>query len=326
VVLSDVYYSNLATRQRDDVFLSLSDIANVRFELPEKEDKGQDELRDAVAIVVGHIVQVNKAFLIETPNLKVVARFGVGYNNVNVDACTKKGIYVTYTPGALSGAVAELTMGLIICLSKGIIEADKYVRNSWAKGLIFPLQTDVENKVLGIIGMGQIGQAVARMAKAFGMDIVYFSRHRKPDVEKRLSAQFMELYKLLSTSDFVSLHIALSDSTRGLVGEKELRTMKNSAYLINTSRGSVVDEVALYKALTEGWIAGAGLDVFYEEPTPLDNPILKLPNVVLAPHMGSGTIETRRRMAKMNVDDIRMVLQGNPPTHPVTEQINKIFL
>lgn len=320
VVLSDVYYTNKSTKGKDDVFMKLNDIADVRFDPSKPGDLSKKELRDASAVVVGHLIRIDEEFLKSAPRLKVVARFGVGYNNIAIKACTKRRVYVTYTPGVLSNVVAELTMGLVLCLAKGFLKADRYVRTKWTQDSLFPLSSDVNGKVLGIIGLGQIGKAVAKRAKGFDMDIIYFSRNRKKDIEKEFGVRFMELEKLLQISDFVTVHVPLTNSTRHLIGQRELRLMKNTSYLINTSRGQVIDETSLYRALEEEWIAGAGLDVFTKEPIPLNHPILKKQNVLLTPHMGSGTVETRRRMAEINIKDIKRVLQKKAPLNLVPEQ------
>jgi len=309
---------------QEDVFSTLSDVADVRFCPFSSREELLEELKDAVAVIVGG-TQIDEEFLDDAPKLKVVARFGVGYDNVDVEACTKRGIYVTHTPGVLSNAVAELTMGLMLCLSRRLLEADRYVRTEWAKSHYFPLAIDLEGKVLGIIGLGRIGYAVARRAKAFEMRIVYYDLIRKEDVERELEIRFMELDDLLKISDFVTVHVPLTSSTERLIGERELKLMKKDAYLINTSRGRVIDENALYRALKEGWIAGAGLDVFVREPLPSDSPLLELKNVVLTPHIGSATIETRRKMAQMDVENVRKVLQGESPPNLVPEQRGKIF-
>jgi len=309
----------------EDVFESLNDIAQVRFCSSSNREEFLKEIADAEALVIA-VEKIDEEFLKHTPKLKIVARCGVGYDSVNVADCTKRKIYVTYTPGILSNAVAELTMGLMLSLSRKVLEADRYTRTEWTKDAPFPFSIDLEGKTLGIIGLGRIGQAVARRAKAFDMKIVYHDAIRQKDAEDALGASFMELDDLLRTSDFISIHTPLTSSTRGFIGARELRLMKKNAYLINTSRGPVVDEVALCRALEEGWIAGAGLDVFAKEPLPLDSPLTKLRNVVLTPHIGTATLETRRKMVQMDVENIRKVLLGELPLNLVPEQKGKVFV
>ncbi len=308
----------------EDVLESLDDIAYVQFGPFPSREAFLKELNDAEAVIVGG-EPIDEEFLRNAPRLRIVARFGVGYERVDVEACTERGVYVSYTPGVLSNAVAELTMGLILCLSRKIPEADRHVRTEWAKGSRFPSGMDLEGKTLGIIGLGRIGHAVATRAKAFDMEIVYYDSRRNRDVEEALGARVLELDDLLRLSDFVSIHVPLTSSTRGFIGERELKLMKRDAYVINTSRGAVIGEEALCRAIDEGWIAGASLDVFVKEPLPLDSPLVKLKNVVLTPHMSTSTVETRRKMAQVNVKDIRRVLRGEPPLNPVPEQRGKIF-
>ena len=279
------------------------------------------EIRNAEVLVPLHEF-VDEALLEHAPRLRAVSRFGVGYDRVDVEACTRREIYVTYTPGVLSHAVAELTLALMLCLSRRMIEADRYVRTKWAmdRRTTIPLGNDLQGKTLGIIGLGRIGIEVARRAKAFNMQVIYYDKMRRLEAEENLGVKYVSLKHLLETSDFVSLHVPLTPETRHLIGERELKMMRKTAYLINTSRGAVVDEKALCRALREGWIAGAGLDVFYEEPVPLDNPLLKMENVVLTPHMATHTIETRQLMVAAVTEDIRRVLSGKPPLNLVPEQ------
>jgi len=304
----------------------LSDIADV---LPSTLRRGEisGDAKESEAIILG-LEPIDDAFLNDFPKLKIIARYGVGYDNVDVEACTRRGIYVTHTPGILSHAVAELTICLMLCLSRNLFQADKYVRTEWAKPkkeTKLPKGIDLYGKTLGIIGLGRIGYQVAARAKAFGMKIIYYDIERKTEAEKTLGIQCVSLETLLREADFVSLHVPLTPKTRGLIGEKELKLMKPTAYLINTSRGPVVDEEALYRALKEGWIAGAGLDVFNEEPLPLDSPLIGLENTILTPHIGTYTAETRRAMALMCIENVRAALMGKTPPNLVPEQRGKRF-
>ncbi|MEM1507304.1 MAG: D-glycerate dehydrogenase [Candidatus Bathyarchaeia archaeon] len=304
----------------------LSDIAEVIFSTFRSSKEIPSEIRDSEAMILG-LEPINDEVLDNFPKLKIIARYGVGYDNVDVNACTRRGIYVTHTPGILSHAVAELTLGLMLCLSRRLIEADSYVRTMWAspKRSRLEMGVDLYGKTLGIIGLGRIGYEVAVRAKAFGMRLIYYDVERKHEAEKTLSAHYVDLETLLKESDFVTIHVPLTHQTRNLIGEKELRLMKPTAYIINTSRGAVIDEEALCKALREGWIAGAGLDVFVREPLPLDSPLINMKNVVLAPHIGTYTVETRRKMALMCIENVRAVLMGNPPPNPVPEQKGVVF-
>ncbi len=317
VIISDIIRRQII----DYIRTLLEDIAEV-ISLSDWRSIGSLQIiRDADALIPLH-ERIDENLLSETHRLKIVARLGVGYDRIDVEACTKRRIYVTHTPNVLSNAVAELTFALMLCLSRRMIEADRYVRTEWAKAgrPTLPLREDLAGKTLGIIGLGRIGTEVARRAKAFKMRIVYYDKVRRKNVEEELGAEYLSIDELLSTSDFVSIHVPLTPETTLLIGEKELRRMKKTAYLINTSRGLVIDEKALCRALEEHWIAGAGLDVFSREPLPLDSPLVKMKNVVLTPHMGTHTVETRRLMASMVAEEIRRVLTGKAPLNLVPEQ------
>lgn len=304
----------------------LSSIANVFFSTFRRDEAPPEEIRDADAIILA-LELIDEHVLKYFPKLRIIARYGVGYDTVDVEACTRRGIYVTHTPGILSHAVAELTMGLMLCLSRRLIQADNYVRREWAKpkNQIFPMGMDLCGKTLGIIGLGRIGYEVAVRAKAFNMKIIYNDVERKYEAEKVLKAQYADLETLLRDSDFVSIHVPLTPKTRRLIGEMELKLMKRTAYIINTSRGPVIDEEALCRALKEGWIAGAGLDVFNKEPLPSNSPLIDMENVVLVPHIGTYTRETRRAMALMCIENVRAALSGEVPPNLVPEQKGRIF-
>jgi glyoxylate reductase len=304
----------------------LNGIADVLFSTFRRDEEPPEEIKDVDAMILA-LEPVDEHTLKYFPKLRIIARYGVGYDTVNVEACTRRGIYVTYTPGILSHAVAELTIGLMLCLSRRLIQADNYVRTKWAKPKMpmLPIGVDLCGKTLGIVGLGRIGYEVAVRAKAFNMRIVYNDVERKSEAEKILKAQYMDLETLLKSSDFVSIHVPLTPQTRGLIGERELRLMKRTAYIINTSRGPVIDEDALCRALRENWIAGAGLDVFSKEPLPLNSPLIEMENVVLAPHIGTYTRETRKAMALMCIENVRSALSGNIPPNLVPEQKGKIF-
>jgi glyoxylate reductase len=260
-----------------------------------------------------------------SPRLKVISNYAVGFDNIDVRAATQRGIVVTNTPGVLTETTADLAWALLMAAARRIVEADRFTRAGrwagWAPMLM--LGRDVWGKTLGIVGMGRIGTAVARRARGFGMRILYHSRTRKPQLEGELGAEWTDLKTLLAQSDFVSLHVPLTDKTHHLIGEPELRLMKPTAYLINTSRGPVVDEKALVKALKEGWIAGAGLDVFEAEPK-LHPGLAGLDNVVLAPHIGSASHETRGKMAVMAANNLLTVLKGRVPPNLVNPQVLEV--
>jgi glyoxylate reductase len=266
--------------------------------------------------------RIDDVFLHGAPKLRIAAYFGVGYQDrFDVEACTRRGVYVTFTPGALSGAVAELTMGLILCCARQIPLADAYVRSEWWRSSEkWTLGVGLEGKTIGVLGLGRIGYEVARRAGAFGMNVVYHDVVRNVEGEKQGVAKYVGFEEILKVSDFLTVHIPLTPDNANKIGEKELKLMKRTAYLVNTSRGGIIDESALCKALEENQIAGAGLDVFAEEPVPKESPLLKMRNVVLTPHAGSATLEARTKMATMNAEDVVRVLRGEVPINIVPEQ------
>ncbi len=246
------------------------------------------------------------------PRLRVISNFGVGYDNVDVPAATARGVLVCNTPGVLSDAVADLTLGLIIALARNIVTSERLVRDGqWGKGGGM-LGLDLKGKQLGIIGFGRIGRAVAKRSGAFGMRVCFHDQFVDPG-EGFGYCTYASLDDLLRDADFVSLHANLSDDTTKLISTRGLALMKPTAYLINTSRGGVVDQAALVEALREGQIAGAALDVLEREPPVENEPILEAPNVLLVPHIGSATRETRRAMLDLAVDNLLAALRGETP-------------
>jgi len=305
----------------EDVAGSLKPLAEVTYVKAPYDDL----LAGASALLVGG-EKVDSGFLEKAPKLGIAARFGVGYDAVDVKACSNRRVYVTHTPDVLSGAVADQTWALILGFMRRIPEADCNVRESWAKkGRRLPFGWDMEGKTLGVLGLGRIGSQVVRRAQGFDVELVYYDVVRKPDMEKRYGVRYLGFDDLMKSSDILSLHVPLLPSTKGIIGEKALSMMKPSAIVVNTSRGPVIDEKALYKALKEERIRGAALDVFEQEPTPLDNPLLKLDNVVLTPHSASATWETRRKMAEMAVNNINAYLEGCRPPNVVPEQSDLTF-
>ena len=251
-------------------------------------------------------------------DLKVIANMAVGYDNVDVEASAERGIVVTNTPGVLDETTADVAFMLLLAAARRLGEGERLLRAGrwewWGpKQLMGP---DVWGKKLGIVGFGRIGQSVARRAKGFGMDVLYHNRSRREEAERELAASYLDLDDLLETADFVSIHTPLTDETHHLIGPKELGRMKRTAVLVNTSRGPVVDEAALADALAAGRIFAAGLDVYEEEPK-VHPKLLELENVVLAPHIGSASVETRDRMAALAAENLAAVLRGEDPKTPV---------
>lgn len=288
------------------------------------ESIGREELLRRVAgadAVVSLLTERIDAELLDAagPQLKVVANVAVGYDNIDVPACTERGVVATNTPGVLTEAAADIAFGLILSATRRLGEGERLVRSgqAWKWGMFFLLGSSLQGKTLGVVGMGGIGQATARRAKAFGMEIVYQSRSEiDPGVAAELGARRVELDELLAISDIVSLHCPYGPATHHLIGAGQLAAMKDSAYLINTARGPIIDEAALASALRDGQIAGAGLDVFENEPS-VHPGLLELENVVLVPHLGSATVETRTAMAMLAADNTLAVLSGEGPPAPI---------
>jgi len=252
-------------------------------------------------------------------DLKAVCNVAVGYNNIDVAACKNKNVLVTNTPGVLTDATADIAMALILMTTRRLSEGERVIRNQepWAWGMFYMLGSSIQNQTLGIVGMGQIGIATALRAKSFGMKIIYTRRNRLDEkIEKELSAQYVSLDDLLQQSDIVSLHCPYSTETHHLISDAQLSKMKKTSYLINTARGPIVNEEALANALINKTIAGAGLDVYENEPK-VNEKLLKLDNVVLLPHLGSATVETRTAMATTAANNALEILSGNKPLNPV---------
>ncbi|CAN5576411.1 D-glycerate dehydrogenase [soil metagenome] len=265
--------------------------------------------------------KVDDAFLDAAgPQLKVVANVAVGFNNIDVAACAARGVVATNTPGVLTEATADIAMSLILMTTRRLGEGERVIRSNtpWQWGMFYMLGSGIQGRQLGIVGMGDIGCALARRAKAFGMTIAYSNRRPvAPALEAELGAKVMSLDELLSTSDIVSVNCPYNPSTHHLIGVAELATMKPTSFLINTARGAIVDEAALAAALHSGEIAGAGLDVFEEEPK-VHAGLLDCENVVLIPHLGSATMETRAAMARLAAHNAINVLSGGVPPTPIS--------
>lgn len=255
--------------------------------------------------------------------LKIIANYAVGFNNIDVEAATHRKIAVSNTPGVLTETTADLTMALILAVARRIVEGDAFARSGqyegWAPLLL--LGTDVHHKTLGLLGFGRIGFAVAKRAAAFDMHIIYHDRVRaEPDLEKQVNARYVDKKALLKESDFISIHVPLLPETRRLIGPEELALMKSSAILINTSRGEIMDEAALAKALEEGKIAGAGLDVFEKEPE-IHPALTNMAAVVMLPHLGSASLETRTKMGLMAAENMIAAFRGEIPPNCVNPKV-----
>ena len=291
---------------------------------PDPEPIGREELLRRVAgvdAVVSLLTERIDAELLDAagPQLKVVANVAVGYDNIDVPACTERSVVATNTPGVLTDATADIAFGLILMATRRLGEGERLIRSGreWKWGMFFLLGSGLQGKTLGVVGMGGIGQETARRARAFGMEIVYQSRSEiDAGIAAELGARRVELDELLSVSDVVSLHCPYGPATHHLIGAEQLAAMQDSAYLVNTARGPIVDEAALASALREGRIAGAGLDVYEHEPR-VHPELRELDNVVLLPHLGSATVETRTAMAVLAAENVLAVLGGQRPPTPI---------
>jgi len=277
--------------------------------------------RDAILTMLSD--RIDERLMSEAKSLKVIANYAVGYDNIDIKAATAKGIVVTNTPGVLTDSTADMAWALLFSIARRIVEGDKVTRVGkfvgWAP--MFLLGRDVVGKTLGIIGAGRIGTAMAMRSRGWCMKVLYTTQsNRNAVLEEMLGAKRVDLETLLKESDFISIHTPLSEKTRHLIGAKEISLMKKTAYLINTARGSVIDEAALVNALKNKQIAGAGLDVYEEEPK-LKPGLAELDNVVLAPHLGSATVESRTKMAVMAAENIIAVLNKQKPKNCVNPEV-----
>lgn len=271
--------------------------------LPPPREELLARARDAEGLLCLLTDRVDRELIEAAPRLRAISNYAVGSDNVDLDAAAERGIPVGITPEVLTEATADMAFALLLAAARRLVEADAEARRgewlTWEPGRL--LGHDVHGRTLGIVGYGRIGRAVARRARGFDMDVVHTSRSGGAALEE-----------LLERSDFVSIHCPLTPATRGLIGEPELRRMRPSAVLVNTARGPIVDTGALVRALQEGWIAAAGIDVMDPEPPPADHPLLAAPNLVVAPHIGSATHSARERMADLAVDNLLAGLAGSP--------------
>ncbi|MTI71748.1 MAG: D-glycerate dehydrogenase [Firmicutes bacterium] len=285
---------------------------------PLTKDELISKIKGKDAVLTQLTDQIDKEVIEKANTVKIFANYAVGYNNIDIEFAKKRDIIVTNTPEVLSDTTAELAWALLFAVSRRVVEGDNYVRKGKWKQFSpkLLLGQDINNKTLGIIGAGRIGKAFAKKSIGYDMEILYHNRSRDMEFEKVYNAKWVDMDTLLNRSDFISLHVPLTDATYHLIGKKELNNMKDTAILINTSRGAVIDEEALVKALENEVIWGAGLDVFENEPV-VHNKLLDMDNVVLLPHIGSASTETRDKMAKIAAKNIVQVLKGKDPISQV---------
>jgi lactate dehydrogenase-like 2-hydroxyacid dehydrogenase len=302
--------------QRCDLLVGLPEASGLAPKL-------RARLADAEGLFTLLTVRVDDDLLAQAPRLRVVSNMAVGVDNIDVAACTRRGIPVGHTPGVLTESTADLTLALLLAAARRLLEASADARagrwTTWSP--TGWLGADLEGATLGIVGMGKIGYAVAVRARGFGLRLIYASRSAHPEAERALGAARLPFEALLRESDFVSLHVPLNAETRGLINEAALRAMKPTAILVNAARGPVVDTAALHRALSEGRIAGAALDVTDPEPLPPDHPLYRLPNCLIAPHIGSATRGARRRMAELACQNLLAGLEGQRLPHCANPEV-----
>ena len=288
-------------------------------ELPPPRDVLAERLRDADGAVLLLTDRVDAELLRGCPRLRVLANVAVGFDNIDVAAATAHGVWVTNTPDILHETTADFAFALLLAVARRIVPSERFAREgrwrTWSPTAF--LGADVHGATLGIVGLGQIGSAVARRARGFGMRVLYTARSRKPAAEGTLGVEWAELDDLLRRSDFVSLHVPLTPETYRLMSRERIRTMRRGSYLINTARGGVVDHDALLEAIADGHLGGAALDVTDPEPLPADHPLFRFEQVLITPHIASASERTRARMAELAAENVIAVLDGRPPVTPV---------
>jgi len=294
-------------------------------ELPPPTEVLLKNVADVEGLVSLLTDRVDSRLMNNAPKLRVISNYAVGFDNIDIKEATKRGIVVTNTPGVLTETTADFTFALLMAAARRVVEADKVVRaGKWKTwGPMILLGQDVHGSTIGIIGLGRIGEAIAPRARGFDMKVFYHDAVRRRDAEQELGITYTELGSLISESDFITIHVNLSDATYHLIGTQQFAKMKNTCILVNTSRGPIVDNMALYDALKTGKIAFAALDVTEPEPLPADHPLLSLDNVIIAPHIASASVATRTRMALMAADNLIAGLNGKMPPNPVNSEAMK---
>jgi glyoxylate reductase len=320
-----VYVTRQIPEEGLNIIKEVADMKIWEDEMPPSREVLLGEIEWVDGLVSLLTDKIDAELMEKAKKLKVVSNYAVGFDNIDLKEATRRGIMVTNTPGVLTETTADLTFALMMASARRLVEADKYVRvgrwKTW--GPMLMLGQDLYGATLGLIGLGRIGYAVAKRAKGFDMNVIYYSTHRKEEAEKELGIKYVDLEQLLKESDFVSLHVPLTSDTKHLINKNTLSLMKKTAILINTARGPVVDEDALYEALVNKKIYAAGLDVMNPEPPSSDNPLLKLDNVIVLPHIASASIKTRTKMAIMAAENLVAGLKGEIPRNLVNVEVLK---
>ncbi|MBD8069099.1 2-hydroxyacid dehydrogenase [Bacillus sp. PS06] len=311
----------------DHVLNQLQEKYNVAIwdheEIPVPRDILEEKISEVDGLFCLLTDSIDSELLQKAHKLKVISNLAVGFNNIDVKASTEKGIIVTNTPGVLTETTADLTFALLMATARRIPEASDYLRegnwSTWSPMLL--TGQDIHHATLGIIGLGRIGEALAKRAKGFEMNVLYHNRNRKPEIEEQIGLQYASLENLLKESDFVCILAPYTNETKNMIRKEHFHLMKPTSILINTARGGIVNETDLYDSLIEGEIWAAGLDVFEQEPVPLDHPLLTLPNVVTLPHIGSASINTRLKMAEVAMSNLMSALDGEKPKYIVNAEL-----
>ncbi|HEY9858866.1 MAG TPA: D-glycerate dehydrogenase [Candidatus Obscuribacterales bacterium] len=317
----------LITRRLPTTLEKLEAIAEIEV-WPERQPPTYEVLREKVQAIDGLLClltdQIDQALIAANPGLKVISQMAVGFDNIDIAAATAHKIPVGHTPGVLTDATADLTWALLMAAARRVVEGDRFTRQgkwqTWEPDLL--LGPNVSGATLGIVGFGRIGQAMARRAKGFEMRILYTDLHRAaPELEQNLGAEFVSFEQLLQQSDFITIHTVLSAKTHHLFSDRQFEQMQRSAILINTARGPIVDPAALHRALSRGQIAGAALDVTDPEPISSDSPLLTLDNLIITPHIGSASLQTRKQMADIAIANLIAGLKGDRLPHCVNPEV-----
>lgn len=318
-----VYVTRILPKEAMDRIEANCDAKIWEGELPPPRDVLLRNVEDVEGLLSLLTDKVDSELMDRAPKLKVVSNYAVGFDNIDVAEATRRGIIVGNTPGVLTETTADLAFALILAAARRVTEGDRFVRaGKWKTwGPLLLLGQDVHDSTLGIVGLGRIGAAVARRAKGFNMKILYYDVIRQAQLEKELGIEYVSLDGLLSESDFVTVHTNLTPETRHLIGAKQLGQMKKTAIIVNTARGPLIDNMALYEALRDGKIASAGLDVTEPEPIPPDHPLLTLENVIVVPHIASASTVTRTKMGLIAADNLIAGLKGELGPAPVNPEV-----
>jgi glyoxylate reductase len=317
-----VYVTRLIPKRGLDLLCGFAEAKIWEEETPPPREVLLEEVREVEGLLSLLTDTVDAELMDAAPNLKAVSNYAIGYDNIDVQGATERGILVCHTPGVLTDTTADFAFTLLVCVARRVVEAVQYVREGRWKtwGPLLCLGHDIYGSTLGLIGLGRIGSAVARRATGFDMRILYYDVYRQPNLEKELGLIYTDLDTLLRESDFISLHTPLMPETYQMIGDDEFKMMKKTAILINTSRGQIVDQGALYEALVSGEIAGAGLDVTDPEPINADDPLLRLDNCIVVPHIASASVAARTLMSEIAAENLIAGLQGRMPRNPVNPE------